>query len=59
MGDVTKLHVVAVAAVKHFKSLINSYKGPPEGLRDYLLKRLEEKDQRADEILNELIDQLL
>ena len=56
---VTKAHVVAGAMVKRFKRMVESYDGPPEGLRKHLLTRLGELDGKVDELLCELSDEIL
>jgi hypothetical protein len=55
----SKAEVVAVAATKWLRSLIDDYKGPPDGLRAYLLRELARRDRRADEILANIIDEIL
>jgi hypothetical protein len=59
LSGVSNFEVVAAAAVKKFREMISEYKGPPEGLRSYLLRRLDKMETRADEILVDLIDGIL
>lgn len=51
--------VVAAAAIKKFRRLILSYDGPPEELKNFLLKELDKLNERADDILEDVIDQIL
>jgi hypothetical protein len=50
-GATSKAEVVAAAAAKWFRALVDNYHGPPDGLRGYLLRELSKHDRRADEIL--------
>ena len=47
------------AAVKKFREIINQYDGKPEGLKPYLLKRLDKMESRADELLAGIMDEIL
>ena len=59
MGNhVRRDQIVLVIAIKNFRKLVLSYRGPPEGLKDFLLKHLDEKDQWADDILAQAMDEL-
>jgi len=55
----SKAEVVAAAAAKWFRVLVDNYHGPPNGLRSYLLRELSKHDRRADEILAGIIDEIL
>jgi len=55
----SKVEIVAAAAVKKFKEMIQEYQGAPEGLRGYLLKRLTRMNGRADELLADVMDEIL
>ena len=59
MSATTRAEVVAAAAAKWLRMLIQNYSGPPEGLRGYLLRELARRDRRADEILAGIIDEIL
>lgn len=59
MSSVEKHEVVAVAAVKKFKKMVLDYKGPPEKPKEYLLKELDKKNLKADELLTEVLDEIL
>jgi hypothetical protein len=39
--------------------MIEEYRGPPEGFRAYLLKRLGKMEGRADELLAGIMDEIL
>ncbi len=54
-----KVEVVAACAVKWFQLLIDSYTGPPAGLRKFLARRLLEIDEHANEILAGVMDEIL
>jgi len=59
MGDhVRRDQIVLVTAIKNFRKLVLSYKGSPEGLKDFLLKHLDEKDNWADDILAQAMEEL-
>ena len=51
--------VVAACAIKWFRLLIDSYTGPPAGLRKFLARKLLELDEHGDEVLAEVIDEIL
>jgi hypothetical protein len=59
MSSTSRYEVVAAAAVKKFKEMIEEYRGAPEGLRAYLLKRLGKMEGRADELLAGIMDEIL
>jgi len=59
MSSIEKYEVVAAAAIKKFRKMILDYKGPPEGLREYLLRELDKKNKNANGLLAEIIDQIL
>jgi hypothetical protein len=59
MSSTSRYEVVAAAAVKKFKEMIEEYRGPPEGFRAYLLKRLGKMEGRADELLAGIMDEIL
>jgi hypothetical protein len=58
-GATSKADVVAAAAMKWVRAMIDDYSGPPDGLRAYLLRQLAQRDRRADEILAGIIDEIL
>jgi len=59
MGNhVRRDQIVLVTAIKNFRKLVLSYKGQPEGLKDFLLKHLDEKDDWADDILAQAMEEL-
>jgi len=49
---------MAVAALKRFRKMILDYKGPPEKLKDYLIKQLDEWEKKGDCLLAGAIDDL-
>lgn len=57
--NVEKYEVVAAAAVKMFRELVLEYEGPPEKLRIYLLRKLDEMNSRADRLLANIVDLIL
>ena len=59
MSTVSKFEVVAVAAVKKFQEMIEEYKGPPTGLRTYLVRELRRMDAKGNAILADVIDEIL
>ena len=59
MSTVEKYEVVAAAAIKKFKKMILDYKGPPEKLKGYLLRELNKKNLKADELLADVLDEIL
>jgi len=61
LSAVSKFEVVAVAAVKKFREMIASYKGPQEfeKFRAYLTKQLDRMEAKGDEILADIIDEIL
>ena len=59
MSVVSKFEVVAAAAVKKFREMIEEYQGPPEGLRPHLLRLLRRMEARGDQILADIIDEIL
>jgi len=59
MSVVEKHEVVAAAAVKMMKELVAGYRGPEEKFRGYLIRKLEEKDRKADALLARLVDEIL
>ena len=58
---VSRLEVVAIAAAKKFKEMIQTYEGPEDfkEFRGYLLKRLERMETKGDSILAEIMDEIL
>jgi len=58
-GATSKADLVAAAATKWMRAIIDGYSGPPEGLRAYLLRQLAQRDRRADAILASIIDEIL
>lgn len=59
LSATSRHEVVAAAAVKKFRQMIDEYQGPLDGLRGYLLKRLSKMDGRGDELLASIIDEIL
>ncbi len=59
MSATSRYEVVAAAAVKKFRELIEQYEGTTEGLKPYLLKRLSKMETRADELLAGIMDEIL
>lgn len=59
MSSISRHEVVAVAAVKRFRELILGYKGPPERLKDFLLRQLDEWQRKGDSLLADIIDDIL
>ena len=59
MSAIEKYEVVAAAAIKKFKKMVLDYKGPPEKLKEYLLKELDKKNLKADELLADVLDEIL
>jgi hypothetical protein len=59
MSSTSRYEVVAAAAVKRFREMINEYKGPADGLRAHLLKQLGKMETRADELLAGIMDEIL
>jgi len=59
MSKVTRDQIIAVVAVKRFKKLVAEYKGPPTGLHNYLIRKLQEMDRTADWILAEAFTEIL
>jgi len=57
-SHVRRDQIVLVTAIKNFRKLVLSYRGPPEGLKDFLLKQLDQKDNWADEILAQAMEEL-
>jgi len=55
----SRYEVVAAAAVKKFREMIQEYNGPADGLKAYLLKRLNRMETRADELLAGIMDEIL
>lgn len=53
--------MVAAAAVKKFRELIETYEGPKEfePFKAYLLKHLGRMETRGDQLLADIIDQIL
>ncbi|MEM2364261.1 MAG: hypothetical protein QXL32_05430 [Candidatus Bathyarchaeia archaeon] len=56
---VRNYEVAAVAAIKWFRHLIESYKGPEDRLREWLLAQLTEYEGRGDEALARLMEEIL
>jgi triphosphoribosyl-dephospho-CoA synthetase len=56
---VSRLEVVAAAAVKKFKKMVEGYRGPERELRGYLLRELERMEAKGDQLLADIIDQIL
>jgi len=59
MSSTSRYEVVAAAAVKKFREMIEEYKGPAEGLKAYLVKRLNRMENKADELLADIMDEIL
>ena len=59
MSATSRYEVIAAAAVKKFREMIQDYEGSPEGLRAYLLRRLDKMETKADELLAGIIDEIL
>jgi len=59
LSTVSKMEVVAVAAVKKFQEMIDEYKGPPAGLRTHLTRQLRRMESKGDSILADIIDEIL
>jgi len=59
LSTVSRMEVVAVAAVKRFQEMIDEYKGPPAGLRTHLTRQLRRMETRGDAILADIIDEIL
>jgi hypothetical protein len=59
MSTVTRDQIIAAAAVKKFKRLVDQYKGPPARLRTYLIRYLHHMETKADAVLAEGFDELL
>ena len=59
MSATSRYEVIAAAAVKKFREMIHDYQGAPEGLRAYLLRRLDKMETKADELLAGIIDEIL
>jgi len=59
LAMVKNYEVAAVAAIKWFRNLIESYKGQPERLREWLLAQLAEYESRGDEALARLMEEIL
>ena len=59
MVPIEKHQIVAVAAVKRFQEIILGYKGPPNKLREYLLKQMDHWQSKGDAILADIIDDIL
>lgn len=57
--SVTQEEMVAVAALKWIRELVENYRGSPDQLKAWLLKQLEEKETHADEILAAAYDNVL
>lgn len=51
--------VAAIAAIKWFRHLIESYRGPEDRLREWLLAQLAEYEERGDEALAGMMEKLL
>jgi hypothetical protein len=47
MSATSRYEVIAAAAVKKFREMIQEYQGAPEGLRAYLLRRLDKMETKA------------
>jgi len=59
MSVVEKHEVVAAAAIKLFKKIVAGYKGPEDKFKAYLLRILNQKDRKADAILERLAEEIL
>jgi hypothetical protein len=59
MSGTSRYEVVAAAAVKKFRGMIQEYKGPAEGLKPYLLRRLSKMERRGDRLLANIINEIL
>jgi len=59
VSSTSRYEIVAAAAVKKFREMIEEYKGPPNGLRAYLLRRMQKMEGRADELLAGIMDEIL
>ena len=55
---VNRDQIVVVTAIKYFKKLILSYKGNPKDFKTYLLDHLAKKDNWADDILAQTMEEL-
>jgi len=52
-----KFKLGVLAAMKWIKQLIREYNGPPDGLRDYLLKKLDEKEAGGNLFMADLAEE--
>jgi len=61
VSTVSRHEVVAAAAVKKFRDMILTYNGPKtyEKLREYLLRKLDEKNLKADQLLAQILDEII
>jgi len=55
---VTEAEIVGVAAIKRFRELVESYRGPPSALKTSLLKKLKIWEKNGDRTLAEAFDEL-
>ena len=57
-AHITRDQIILVTAIKNFRRLILSYNGPGEGLKDFLLRHLDRRNNWADEILAQAMEEL-
>jgi hypothetical protein len=55
----SRYEVVAAAAVKKFREMIQEYHGQPDGLRGYMLKHLDKMKTWANQLLAGIMDEIL
>jgi len=55
---VSQGEIVSVAAIKRFRELVESYRGPPSALKTSLLKQLKIWEKNGDRALAEAFDEL-
>jgi len=48
---VSNAEIIAVAALKRFRRMLVDYDGPPEKLKEFLLKKLQEWEEKGDNLL--------
>jgi len=61
VSTVSRHEVVAAASVKKFRDMILTYNGPKtyEKLREHLLRKLDEKNLKADQLLAQILDDII
>lgn len=52
----SRYEAVAAAAAKRFQKMVLAYRGPPEGLKPYLLRELDRLESKGDEIPTDLME---